>query len=233
MVEGISTTQIAGPSHIIKRPRLTKILDETEARIILLCAPAGYGKTTLAREWVATRREPVFWYSGGPAMADVSALAVDLAELFAGSDGVPTERVRLLAKRSEPPRRLAKEIAALGTPSGSLLVIDDYQRSTESNEADEFVRELITASAFRVLITSREAPPWIDSRTIVYGHADLLSAAELALTQSEAAAVLPNAREVIELTRGWPALIGLTAMRGEIEGIEAGLTPTELRLHNF
>jgi len=227
MVE-VTLTDIAGPSHIIKRPRLTKILDETEARIILLCAPAGYGKTTLAREWVATRREPVFWYSGGPAMADVAALAVDLAELFAGSDGAPTERVRLLAKRSEPPRRLAKEIAALGTQSGSLLVIDDYQRSTESNEADEFVRELVTASAFRVLITSREAPPWIDSRTIVYGHADLLSAAELALTQSEAAAVLPNPREVIELTRGWPALIGLTAMRGEIEGIEAGLTPTEL-----
>ena len=72
---------VGAASHIIKRPRLTKILDETEARIILLCAPAGYGKTTLAREWVATRSEPVLWYSGGPAMADVAALAVDLAEI--------------------------------------------------------------------------------------------------------------------------------------------------------
>ena len=64
-----------GVSHIIKRPRLTKILDESEARIILLCAPAGYGKTTLARDWVATRDEPVLWYSGGPAMADVAAMS--------------------------------------------------------------------------------------------------------------------------------------------------------------
>src|SRR3954466_3469478 len=78
----MTTTHVGAASHIIKRPRLTKILDETEARIILLCAPAGYGKTTLAREWVATRKEPVLWYSGGPAMADVAALAVDLAELF-------------------------------------------------------------------------------------------------------------------------------------------------------
>ena len=53
---------VGAASHIIKRPRLTKMLDETEARIILLCAPAGYGKTTLAREWVATRSEPVHWY---------------------------------------------------------------------------------------------------------------------------------------------------------------------------
>ena len=37
-----------GRDHIIKRPRLTRLLDETEARVILLVAPAGYGKTTLA-----------------------------------------------------------------------------------------------------------------------------------------------------------------------------------------
>jgi ATP/maltotriose-dependent transcriptional regulator MalT len=36
--------------RIIKRPRLTRILDESGARIILLVAPAGYGKTTLAHE---------------------------------------------------------------------------------------------------------------------------------------------------------------------------------------
>src|SRR3954452_24425903 len=99
MVEGTLTTQSAGPSHIIKRPRLTKILDETEARIILLCAPAGYGKTTLARGWGGTRSEPVLWYSRGPAMADVAALAVDLAELFAGGEPEPVEQVRFLASR--------------------------------------------------------------------------------------------------------------------------------------
>ena len=37
--------------RIIERPRLIKLLDETDARTILLLAPAGYGKTTLARQW--------------------------------------------------------------------------------------------------------------------------------------------------------------------------------------
>ena len=47
---------VAGASqrHIIERPRLTKLLDGADARIILLVAPAGYGKTTLAREWTAS-----------------------------------------------------------------------------------------------------------------------------------------------------------------------------------
>jgi len=57
--------------HIIKRPRLTRLLDETTARIILLVAPAGYGKTTLAREWCETRSGTV-WYQCTPASHDVA-----------------------------------------------------------------------------------------------------------------------------------------------------------------
>ena len=51
---GMVTTRPAAQSYIIKRPRLTKLLDESEARIILLCAPAGYGKTALLAD--VTRR---------------------------------------------------------------------------------------------------------------------------------------------------------------------------------
>jgi hypothetical protein len=47
--------------HIIKRPRLTRLLDEAEARVLLLVAPAGYGKTTLAREWVSMGERRALW----------------------------------------------------------------------------------------------------------------------------------------------------------------------------
>ncbi|MER3411749.1 MAG: hypothetical protein C4305_05175, partial [Thermoleophilia bacterium] len=46
----------AGQSHLIERPRLTSLLDESQARIMMLVAPAGYGKTTLARQWLRSRR---------------------------------------------------------------------------------------------------------------------------------------------------------------------------------
>src|SRR2546430_3797032 len=86
---GMVTTRPAAQSYIIKRPRLTKLLDESEARIILLCAPAGYGKTTLAREWVETRSEAVAWYGARPLTSDVAAFAHDLAELFESLGGAP------------------------------------------------------------------------------------------------------------------------------------------------
>ena len=39
--------------RIIERPRLFAFLDESRARVRTLVAPAGYGKTTLAEQWVA------------------------------------------------------------------------------------------------------------------------------------------------------------------------------------
>ena len=64
--------------YIIKRPRLTRLLDGADARVLMLVAPAGYGKTTLAREWMIERRHA--WYRCPPAAADVAALVSGLAK---------------------------------------------------------------------------------------------------------------------------------------------------------
>ena len=100
-------------SFTIKRPRLTKLLDDSGARFLLLVAPAGYGKTTLAREWT-DGREGVIWYSGGPAMADVAALAAGVAEALTSRDEV-AERVRILAARGQPPRRAGQGRRSCGS----------------------------------------------------------------------------------------------------------------------
>src|SRR3954467_8911403 len=106
------TTQVGAEGHIIKRPRLTRILDETDARIILLCAPAGYGKTTLAREWIATRSEPVAWYRGGAEMLDVAAFAQSLAETLreVGLREAATKRLAAISARTSKPDPLARAV---------------------------------------------------------------------------------------------------------------------------
>ena len=90
-----------GRSHIIKRPRLTRLLDETNARIVLLVAPAGYGKTTLAREWLADR--PHAWYRGSAATADVAALALGLVKAAATVVPGGGERLKTRLRISKAP----------------------------------------------------------------------------------------------------------------------------------
>src|SRR5947209_14152583 len=75
----------AGRRHIIKRPRLTRLLDETTARVILLVAPAGYGKTTLAREWLAASESRAVWYSANAASADIANLAASIGRAAAAA----------------------------------------------------------------------------------------------------------------------------------------------------
>ena len=65
-----------------RRPRLTRVLDESAAQAMLFIAPAGYGKTTLAQEWVQGR-ENVIWYRATSASADVAAFSAGLSDVFA------------------------------------------------------------------------------------------------------------------------------------------------------
>src|SRR5438132_11635759 len=92
-----------GRNHIIERPRLTRLLDETTARVIMLVAPAGYGKTTLARQWLATHAH--VWYQGSAASSDVAALALGIADAAGTILPGVGERLR---ERSEE-RRVGKE----------------------------------------------------------------------------------------------------------------------------
>ena len=49
---------------LVPRPRLTARLDEGLARgLVLVCAPAGYGKTVLLADWAQRSRHPVAWLS--------------------------------------------------------------------------------------------------------------------------------------------------------------------------
>lgn len=52
------------PEKLVSRPRLLAELDRGfHARLVLVTAPAGYGKTTLAAEWLSRRRPPAAWIS--------------------------------------------------------------------------------------------------------------------------------------------------------------------------
>jgi LuxR family maltose regulon positive regulatory protein len=196
------------------------MLDETTARIILLSAPAGYGKTTLAQQWLAGR--PNAWYRGTPASADVAALALGLAvaasEIVPGADDRLRERLRATNHPEEETDILAELLAEdlKAWPPQAWLAIDDYQFSMEVEAAERFVATLIELAPVRLFVTSRTRPTWATARRVLYGELLELERHVLAMSDEEAREVLEHRGEhastLVERAEGWPAVIGLAAL---------------------
>jgi ATP/maltotriose-dependent transcriptional regulator MalT len=175
---------------------------------------------------VATRKEPVLWYSGGPAMADVAALAVDLAELIGAAEEI-VARVRFMASRGQPARLIARALAESCADRPLFVVLDDYHFALTHEEPDALIRELVAQTTGRFVLTSRVRPDWLMGRPIVYGDVLSLAANDLAFNNEEARQVLPEREDIRALARGWPAVIGLAAFTRPV-GLSPGIQPEEL-----
>jgi LuxR family maltose regulon positive regulatory protein len=220
----------AGRSHIIKRPRLTRLLDEATAGIVMLVAPAGYGKTTLARQWLAG--QPHGWYRGTPAAADVAALAVGLAR--AASTIVPNagarmeERLRATGAPDVEPlaELLAEDLEEW--PDNAWIAFDDYQFASESAVSERFVDLLLGLCPLRLFVATRTRPSWATSRRLLYGEIYEIGRSLLAMSQDEASQVLADrpgseAQGLVALADGWPAVIGLAALTEDVSLPEGSL----------
>jgi ATP/maltotriose-dependent transcriptional regulator MalT len=208
---------------VVRRPRLTRLLDETTAQVILLVAPAGYGKTTLAREWLAQRRHG--WYRGTSASPDVAALALGLAR--AASVVIPGVGETLATRlRSSPTNLRLEDLAEMLVddlhqwPEDSWLAFDDYHFACDSEPAELFVDHLISFSKVRLLVAGRSRPRWASARRVLYGDILELGRNLLALNSQEAEAILRKHGQrklegLIAIADGWPALLGLAAVAGE------------------
>lgn len=213
---------VATRRRIIPRPRLTQLLDESPARIKLLVAPAGYGKTTLAQQWLSVPGRRSVWYRAGPAAADVAALSAGIA--IAASEIVPDagkrmrERIRAVGHPEEDVDVLAELFAedVQNWPSDTWLSIDDYHFAMESAASERFVELLTARTPLQVVMTSRRSPKWATARRILYGEIQQIERRMLAMSRAEASTVLGQPDQTIarllEQAAGWPAVIGLAAL---------------------
>ena len=81
----ILSTKILVPrrrDEILPRQRLLELLYELlDLRLIILAAPAGYGKTSLLVDFVHFARLPACWFSLDPLDQDVQRFAAHLVDL--------------------------------------------------------------------------------------------------------------------------------------------------------
>ncbi len=224
---------------IIERPRLTSLLDATSSRIIMLVAPAGYGKTTLTRQWMSARAHA--WYRGTIAASDVAALALGIADVIQPLAPGAGERMRQRLRATGTPEQDVVDLAELlaedleDWPADAWLAIDDYQFASESRASEHFVEILIASCPIRLFLTSRVRPSWATARRLLYGEIYELGGSPLAMSQDEARQVLahltaPEASGLLALADGWPAVIGLAALAERFELPDGSMPST---LHEY
>ncbi len=206
-----------------RRPRLTRMLDASTAQTILVTAPAGYGKTTLATEWVQGR-DDVVWYRATSGSADVAAFSAGLSDVMAPLVPGVGDRLKQRLRVADTPERAARPLAEILSedletwPPYALLIIDDYHLVVDSAPVEEFMDWLLMLTpALHVLVTARRRPKWASARRILYGEITEIDRGQLAMTTDEAALVLDGrsteeVQALVQQAEGWPALIGLAAL---------------------
>ena len=212
----------------VPRPRLHVVLqDGLERRLILVSAPAGFGKTTLLCDWLETLGLPVAWLSLDE---QDNAWPRFLAYLLASLQGIdPAIGAGMLGALESPQRppldslleALPEELAALRRPF--VLVLDDFHVIL-----DPQVHELLTyvidnqPPGMHLVLAGRSDPPWPLGRLRATGALSEVRAGDLRFTLAEAGRLLNDTlglglpdQDLSTLetrTEGWVAGLHLAAL---------------------
>jgi LuxR family transcriptional regulator, maltose regulon positive regulatory protein len=217
-------------ANLVERSILiSRLGEDPDRQLTLICAPAGYGKTTLAGQWVAQLALPTAWVRLEPGDNDpetffdlvLSALRLIDRELAAGT-------AAQLAKGGLPADAIAHELIqdlSLATRS-FVLVLDDYHviEETALHQAIELLMQHLPA-AMRLVLISRSVPPLRLARLQASGELLLLTQDDLRLTGQEALQYLHSldldltpseVRLLHERVEGW--VIGLQLVGSALRG---------------
>ncbi|HEX9354981.1 MAG TPA: AAA family ATPase, partial [Streptosporangiaceae bacterium] len=214
----------------VPRPRLVQALGEGLARrLILVCAPAGSGKTVVLADWAPSGNRPVAWLSLDAADNDpVRFWRHTVAALDRARPGIG-ERVGPLLGPPAPASfeglvtALINDLAAQPGDGEVLLVLDDYHLidAQPVHASLAFLLEHLPPGLHLVL-ASRADPPLPLARLRAGGQLAELRTGDLRFTADEAAALLREsagadlpAAAVAALaarTEGWAAGLQLAAL---------------------
>jgi LuxR family maltose regulon positive regulatory protein len=224
---------------LVSRPRLIERMQQaSEGKLTLVSAPAGFGKTTLLAEWLASSKRAAGWVSldqndNDPAFFwayFITALQKACPEpCRRGRPEVGESALALLHSLQPPPidsilTTLINEISAIeqdpSTGSGHrfTLILDDYHviDAQPIHSAIAFLLDHLPPQ-MHLIIASRSDPPLPLSRLRARGDLTELRASDLRFTPDEAAAFL---NEVMSLNL---SASDVAALETRTEGWIAGL----------
>ena len=231
------------PNDLLERTRLVELLNhDIDRPLILVCAPAGFGKTTLVGTWLERmadgqdeqeRKMPAAWLSLDENDGDLDLfLRVFIAALRTIFHEACEETLALLQARQQPPQAflyttLSNDLEKL--PGEVILVLDDYH-TLQGVDVHNLLGELVRhwPKPLHLVLISRTSPSIQLSSLRAKGIIAEIRTRDLRFTPEETVAYLnqsPSAlqqQEVLALLEdqfeGWPAGLHLAALSLRSEG---------------
>ena len=212
----------------VSRPRLLSRLNQSEAgQNILITAPAGYGKTTLAVEWLSQLEAQQAWYSIDARDNDLERFLTYLIyTLDQVESGLGRQALDMICSVDPPPaeRSLTYLVNDLTRLEGrTVLILDDYHL-IENQEIHQAVSYLLEhhPPQLQFLILSREELPFPTSGLRAQNQLLEVDLFDLRFTVKEADAFLKNTfgielpfEQVVKLdnqVEGWVTGLQLAAL---------------------
>ncbi len=238
------------PPWVVSRPRLSAVQKAAErSRVVLVSAPAGYGKSTLVAQWSDLDPRASGWVQLGPGDNDPVAL---LAHLVAALERTGPVCDELLEELSGPTPRIdgvaiSLFAADLGERDPFVLVLDDVHVITaeKSRAILECLVDQVRSGSQLVLVT-RGDPRVPLGRLRASGDVVEIGTALLALDPTETREVAASrglelsqasAGALCERTEGWAAAVALAtlALRGRADGAvrAAGLSGDQQQIADY
>jgi LuxR family maltose regulon positive regulatory protein len=218
---------------MVSRPALVRqLLDEQQAPTAILCAPPGYGKTTLLAEWIELDERPYAWvtlteHHRHPAVLG-EAIMLALDELHPVDSGLlGAFRQAAHEQLAEPSGELMATLIAtvssmMTVPVPAILVLDDAHQ-LKGHAAERVLSAVASAmpASVKLALASRGVPPLHLGRRRAEHALIELGVRELAMTAYEAYRLLRAAgldvdhrvvQRLTTKTEGWPAALYLAAL---------------------
>jgi len=233
----IKINQPPRPLGLVFRKRLVDQIEKgpTPARgyprkLILISAPAGFGKTTLALQWAERWEGRTAWFSLNPNDNDPylfwTYLISSLQKVEPGLGDFALENIRSGAQTPQPAPdqsilvSFLNELVSIEQPL--FLVLDDYHLIEEKTIQENlafFIENL--PPKIQVVVTTRSDPPWPLARWRARGQLTEIRGDRLRFNGEEVKEFLnifgleeiseDNLRDLIRKTEGWVTSLQMVA----------------------
>ena len=215
-------------SELVRRQRLiARMNDGIDKRLILISAPAGFGKTTLLSEWVSQSDVPAAWISIDPSDNDpINLIRYIIAALQTIKPDFANDVLDILI----PPHQLTADSIMLflikeieNFPHAFLLALDDYHlvNTRKINRMIELLLERMPRQMC-LAIATRADPGFPFSRLRVTGQLTEVRISDLYFTKDETSLFFSQVMQLdlaekeidrlLSRTEGWIAGLQLAAL---------------------